>query len=76
MAKLKRYRLTAEITISVTCFVEARSVKHAREIAEAAEKQTLCHSCSSENDPECPEWRASELDGDPKIIEVQEEDDA
>lgn len=74
MAELRRYRVTAEVTISVTCIVEASSKKHAREIAEAADKQTLCHSCSSENDPECPEWRADELDGEPNILEVEEDD--
>ncbi len=74
MADLKRYRVTAEVTISVTCLVEARSKKHARELAANADTQGLCHSCSAENDPESPEWRASELDGEPKILSVEEDD--
>jgi hypothetical protein len=74
MAELKRYRVTAEVTISVTCIVEATDGEHAKRIATEADRQQLCNGCSKANDPEHPEWRASELDGEPQITEVEEDD--
>ncbi len=75
MADLKHYRVTAEVTISVTCIVEARNEKHARKLAKNATPRGMCHSCSRESDPEDPEWVADELDGEPKIVSVEESDD-
>ncbi len=77
MAKLKKYRVTGEVAISVTCLVMARDEAHALQLAEDVETGTgFCHSCSADCDPEDtdPEWRASELDGTPKNFTAEEED--
>lgn len=76
MAELKRYRVTGEVTISITCLVMARSEKHAKKLAqEVSTGSGFCHSCSADCDPEDtdPEWRADELDGEPKIISAEED---
>lgn len=65
-----KYRVVAEITISVSVIVSAKSKAEARKLAAAAPLQSFCWQCSEGNDDE---WSISgELDGEPKIIEVRE----
>jgi hypothetical protein len=78
MAKTKkRYRVSGQVTISVDCFVWARSEKEARKMASDADKQQFCYGCSSETcqdeDDGDPEWRTTgELDGEVKMTSIEE----
>lgn len=70
--RMKRYRLTSTITISVTTVVRARSPKAAKEAGLDTPVMTLCHQCASGD--ETTEWVTSgELDGSPEDLSVEEE---
>ena len=65
---MKRYRINALVTISLTTYVTAESREEAIENCEAEMPQLpqLCHECSS-NDGD-GQWSLSgEIDGDPQI---------
>ena len=67
---MKRYRVSGQVTISISVEVDARSKKHARALAEECSLASVHHSTSE--GPE-GEWVTSgELDGEPKITEVEE----
>lgn len=71
----RRWRVVAEVTISVHTDVEAETEEQAREIAAERSVMRLCWSCSSKDGTE--QWVTSgELDGDPgapvEIIELDE----
>jgi hypothetical protein len=71
---LKRYRVTAEITISVSTVVMAKSEKAALDLAQDQPMQSLCHQCA--NGEDATEWVTSgELDGVPKNLRAEEEDE-
>ncbi len=74
MADLKKYRVTGEVTISVSVVVEAGSVREAKRLALEAPMMSLCHQCAS---GDADAWSTSgELDGEvSKITEVYEETD-
>ncbi len=62
--KLKKYRVSGIMTISVTCDVMATSEEEAKQRANECSAMTLCHHCASEDSNE--QWVTSgELDGDP-----------
>jgi hypothetical protein len=70
----KRYRVTAEITISVSTVVFATSPKAAIDAASEQPMQSLCHQCASGDDE--TEWCTSgKLDGEPKNPTAEEEED-
>lgn len=67
---MKRYHIVAEVTISVHIDVEASSEAEARDIADASPMMELCHACATGHDGE---WSTSgELDGEPRIVSVEE----
>lgn len=69
---MKTFRVTAEVTISISTVVEARSEEHAKELASERPMMSLCHQCASGADD--VEWITSgELDGDAKNLRVEEE---
>ena len=64
----KRYRVCAEVTISVHVDVLASNEDEARALAGGCEMQSPCYHCSN---PDSDVWGTSgELDGEPKIIDV------
>ena len=66
---MNRFKFIADVTISVSCEVEAKNEKEARAIAEELPMVGLCHQCAS-GDPSS-EWVTSgELDGSPQNIEA------
>lgn len=71
---LKRYRVTAEITIRVSTVVLATSASAAVRLAGDQPMMSLCHQCadgSQEN-----EWVTSgELDGEPQNLQAEQEDE-
>lgn len=69
MKQKKRFMVVAEMTISVSVYVDAESEEEASALAEKAPIQTFCHQCASGADDE---WSAGELDGEPTIIEITE----
>lgn len=71
MPRKKRYRVSAEMTISVSTVVEATSEAKALEAALDVPVQSLCHQCSNGADDE---WSTSgELDGAPRNLRAEEE---
>lgn len=69
----RRFRVVAEVTISVHTDVEAETEEQAKELAGQRGMMHLCWSCSSESASD--QWVTSgELDGDPgdpvEIIEL------
>lgn len=59
---MSRYRVVAEITITMSVIVEADSEDEAIGVAEDCEKQSFCHQCAS---GDSDVWTLSgELDGD------------
>ena len=70
-----RYYVAGTMTISIHVEVEADSPEHAREVAEDAGVQRLCHYCASGGAK--GEWRTSgELDGPPVITDIEEADES
>lgn len=69
---MKRYIVTAEVTISMHTIVEAESDEEARSIAEGRSNKHLCHQCAGD-DNASEEWCTSgELDGSPERLRVEE----
>lgn len=70
---MKRYRVTALVTISVSTVVEAKNAKEAIEEAKDRPIMGLCQQCArGETDAE--EWVTSgELDGQPKALRATAE---
>jgi hypothetical protein len=67
----RRYHIQAEVTISVSCEVQASSPEEARHKASELPLIGLCHYCAS-GEP-TKEWVTSgELDGTPRSFEVDE----
>ena len=64
-----KYRVTGQVTISVSVVVEATSKAQARRFASDAPMQQFCYHCSNGKDGV---WCAEELDGEPKITGVIE----
>lgn len=69
---MKKFHVTASVTISISTTVTAETADDAKRIALAHPMQGFCHSCSggrhSQHDP-IDEWVISgELDGEPQII--------
>lgn len=71
MSKPKhKYRVTAEITISVSTDVEATSKAEAIKLARDQPMMSFCHQCSR-GEPEI-EWVTSgELDGIPRCLRAE-----
>lgn len=68
----RRYRVVAEVTISMSVVVHAGDEQKARELADKAPMQRLCSCCSHGEDDE---WSTSgEFDGTPQVTEVREEE--
>lgn len=67
---MAKFRLVAEVTISIATEVEAATPAEALEIAESREMARLCHQCAT-GEPE-QEWVASELDGDAMKVRIEE----
>jgi hypothetical protein len=68
-----KYEVSALVTISIHCVVEAESREQALEEAEAADMMSFCHQCASGGDDRMNEWRTSgELDGTPHEMKVEE----
>ena len=63
-----KYRLTAQVTISVYTDVEADSLKEAIEIAE---ERNLMSIVGNGGDTEEDSWMCDELDGYPKNIQEE-----
>jgi hypothetical protein len=74
---VKRYRVTADVTISVSVVVHAKSKKGAVAAAEELPMMKLCHQCASNaHIADGEEWATSgELDGTPKNSYAVEEPD-
>lgn len=69
---LRTFHLTAEVTISLSTVVQARSLKEAYALAEDRPLIGLCHQCASGTDTE--EWVTSgELDGEPRNVRLADE---
>jgi hypothetical protein len=67
----RKYRVCADVTISVSTVVEAESKEQAIEMAQEREMQGLCHQCSTGNDRE--EWSLSgEIDGEPMNLRIEQ----
>lgn len=70
---MKTFRVTAEVTISMSTLVEAVSAAAARKEALNRGMVSLCHQCATGNDRE--EWITSgELDGEPVELRASEEE--
>jgi hypothetical protein len=70
---MKRYRLSAQVTISVSTVVDAESPEAAIEEAENRSMVSLCHQCAGGEEE--VEWITSgELDGEPQRVEATEEE--
>jgi hypothetical protein len=66
---VKKYRVVSRVTISMHTDVEAKSIKDAKEIALGRPLVRLCWQCSGGD--KTTKWCTSgELDGEPKIVEV------
>ena len=73
--RLKRFRVSAEVTISMHTDVDAANEEQARDLALDAGMMSLCHQCAGEDGD--GQWVTSgELDGEPTVIEVEEVDHA
>ncbi len=71
---MKRYRVTSEVTISLSTVVYAKSKAQALSLASDKPIVSLCHQCADGEQDE--EWVTSgELDGEPQNLVVEEEDD-
>lgn len=71
---MKRWMVTAEVTISMHTMVEARTENEAREKAAESGMMHLCHQCAAGADRRDAwnEWRTSgEFDGEPNIVAVE-----
>lgn len=66
---MNTYLVSATVTISVYCYVRAESEDQAKEIAESADMIGLCNCCSNVQN-EHNLWAPSELDGEPRIGDV------
>ena len=65
-----KYRVIAEVTISMSVVVDAKSKAEAKRLASEAPMMSLCHSCAH---GASDEWTTSgELDGEPRITAVEE----
>lgn len=70
---MKRYRVTANVTISVSTIVHAQSASAAKKLAEKRGMMSLCHQCAG-SESETHEWVTSgEIDGEPEITDVIDE---
>lgn len=68
-----KYIVEAEVTISITCEVEAKSPQEALKLAADMEMQNFCNQCCSADEAEA--WTFSgELDGEAKHLLVQNPD--
>ena len=69
--EVRRYALSADVTVSLTIEVQAKTEKEAIRLAQEASMQSLCWSCASSE--EGGVWRLSgELDGEAENLEVFE----
>lgn len=68
MAKVKRYRVHGEATVSASMVVEATSKKAAIEHAEQYGFNQLCHHCIQESE----DGFSTELDGTVHALEAEE----
>lgn len=67
---MKRYRVSGEMTISISTVVHAKTAAEAVEIAKQRGPMGLCHQCAQGE--EANEWVTSgELDGEPKGIKAR-----
>jgi len=67
----KQYLVTANITISLHCVVEADSFSAAKDLAMNMELPSFCHQCSGGDATE--QWcNSGEYDGEPVIVDVSE----
>lgn len=71
---MPRYRLNASVTVSIHAVIEAKSRKHALELAE--ELSMCCiHESTHDPDPADGDWHTSgELDGPAKNVTAALED--
>jgi len=79
MGRERTFVVTAEVTVSVSCTVRARGKKEARELAMEREFARFCHQCANGGDGgvDGDEWiNPYELDGEPRIVDVEEVGDA
>jgi hypothetical protein len=71
---LKRYAVTAQVTISIHTYVKAETPEEAYNIAEARPMVGLCYQCGGDGSVN-EEWCTSgELDGSPDKMRVEEEE--
>ena len=67
-----RFRVTAEVTISISTLVEAKTARGALKQAKERGMVSLCHQCALGDDKQ--EWVTSgELDGEPRNLRVEKE---
>ena len=71
---MKRYRVTALLTITVSTVVEASTAQRAKHVAMGRGVMSLCNQCAQCNG-EAEEWVINDrLDGEPQEVDVIEEE--
>lgn len=73
--KLKRYRVEADITISIATAVRARDAAHAIQLARLQELPTIMENGLNDPDPEDGWLTSGEMDGEPKNLTAELEDE-
>lgn len=65
---MKKYDVSATVTVSVFATVEANTAEEAREIAASLEMPNFCYGCSQAHEGF---WGCSELDGEACEITIE-----
>lgn len=72
---MRKYTVSAEVTISIWTIVEAASPEEAKEMAAERSMPSLCHQCAGSEGAD-EEWRTSgDLDGEATNLRIDDGED-